>query len=125
LRKALLLLLLGTLSLPAWAERCIAVDGDTLVCNHQKVRLTNVYAPELNQPGGSAAKKRLQALVQNREVALRPHGKDRYGRLLAEAFVDGRRIEQGDIGARAGRGSGWGADRHQYVRYVQARKGPK
>jgi hypothetical protein len=110
---------------PCWAERCIAVDGDTLVCNRQKVRLTNVYAPEMNQAGGSAAKKRLQGLVQNREVALRPHGKDRYGRLLAEAFVDGRRIEQSDIGPRAGRGSGWGGDRHQYVRFVQARKGPK
>jgi hypothetical protein len=110
---------------PSWAERCIAVDGDTLVCNHQKVRLTNVYAPEMNQPGGSAAKRKLQTLVQNREVALRPHGKDRYGRLLAEAFVDGRRIEQGDIGPRAGRGSGWGAERHRYVRYVQERKGPK
>src|SRR5262249_60620704 len=51
-----------------WAERCIAIDGDTLVCNHQKVRLTNVYAAEMNQPGGSAAKKKLQALGQNRDV---------------------------------------------------------
>jgi endonuclease YncB( thermonuclease family) len=98
------------------------VDGDTLVCNHQKVRLTNVYAAEMNQPGGSAAKRRLQALVQNRDVALRPHGKDRYGRLLAEAFVDGRRIEQNDVGPRAGRGSTWGAERHRYVRSAQARK---
>ena len=36
-------------------ERCIAIDGDTLVCNHQKVRLTNVYAAELNQAGNSSA----------------------------------------------------------------------
>ena len=92
------------------------------MCNRQKVRLTNIYAAELNQPGGSAAKRRLQALVQNRDVALRPHGRDRFGRLLAEAFVDGRRIEQGDIGPRTGRGSTWGSDRHQYVRFVQARK---
>jgi nuclease-like protein len=106
----------------AWAERCLAVDGDSLVCNRVKVRLTNVYAAELNQPGGSAAKRRLQALVQGREVALRPHGHDRYGRLLAEAFVAGRRIEQSDIGPRAGRGSTWGSDRHQYIRFVQAKK---
>ena len=106
----------------AWAERCAAVDGDTLVCNYQKVRLTNVYAPEMNQPGGSAAKKKLQARVQNREVALRAHGKDRYGRVLAEVFVDGRRIEQTDIGPRGGRGSTWGSDRHVYVRFVQNRK---
>jgi endonuclease YncB( thermonuclease family) len=102
----------------AAAERCIAVDGDTLMCNRVKVRLTNVYAPEMNQPGGSAAKRKLQTLVQNREVALRTHGKDRYGRWLAEAFVDGRRIEQADIGPRAGRGSTYGGDRHVYVRIV-------
>ena len=106
----------------AWAERCLVVDGDSLVCNRVKVRLTNVYAAELNQPGGSAAKRRLQALVQGREVTLRSHGHDRYGRLLAEAFVDGRRIEQSDIGPRAGRGSTWGSDRHQYVRFVQGKK---
>jgi len=116
------LALLALLSNSAWAERCIAVDGDTLVCNHQKVRLTNVYAAEMNQPGGGAAKKKLQALVQNREVGLVTHGHDRYGRILAEVYVDGRRIEQVDIGPRAGRGSTWGAERHVYVRTVQAKK---
>jgi hypothetical protein len=113
--KALLfplcLLFAGTAS----AERCLAVDGDTLVCNRQKVRLTNVYAAELNQPGGSAAKRRLQAMVQGREVALRPYGHDRYGRLLAEVYINGRRIEQEDIGPRAGRGSTWHGYRHHWV----------
>lgn len=89
------------------------------------MRLTNVYAAEMNQAGGAAAKRRLQALVQHHEVALRTHGRDRYGRLLAEAFVEGRRIEQADIGPRAGRGSTWGNDRHHYVRLVQAKKIPK
>jgi hypothetical protein len=115
-------LLLCSAANAAWADRCIAVDGDTLVCNRQKVRLTNVYAPEMNQPGGSAAKKKLQARVQNREVALRTHGKDRYGRLLAEVFVDGRRVEQADVGPRGGRGSTWGSERHVYVRFVQSQK---
>lgn len=79
-------------------ERCIALDGDTLVCNRQKVRLVNVDAAELTQAGGAAAKRRLQALVRNRVVTLKPLGQDRYGRLLAEVYVDGRRIEQTDIG---------------------------
>ena len=113
---------LALLNNSAWAERCLAIDGDTLVCNHQKVRLTNVYAAEMNQPGGAAAKKKLQALVQNREVGLVTHGHDRYGRILAEVYVEGRRIEQADIGPRAGRGSTWGADRHVYVRTVQPKK---
>lgn len=79
-------------------EKCLAIDGDTLVCNRQKVRLVNVDAAELGRPGGAQAKRRLQGLVRGRIVVLKPYGKDRYGRLLAEAYVDGRRIEQADIG---------------------------
>jgi len=86
-------------------ERCLAIDGDTLVCNHRKIRLTNVYAAEMNEPGGSAAKKRMQALIKSGDVTLKPFGTDRYGRTLAEVYVNGRRIEQADIGPRAGRGS--------------------
>src|SRR5437764_8701718 len=95
-------------------ERCLAIDGDTLVCNHRKVRLTNVYAAELNQAGGYAAKRRLQLIVSSGEVVLRPYGQDRYGRTLAEVYVNGRRIEQADIGPRAGRGAEWNRDRHYY-----------
>ena len=115
-RRLAFALALCAASTIAHAERCIAIDGDTLVCNRQKVRLTNVYAPEMNQSGGAAAKRRLHALVKGREVRLRPHGQDRYGRLLAEAYVEGRRIEQSDVGPRAGRGSDRGSDRHQYLR---------
>lgn len=107
--------------LAAWAstsfagERCLAIDGDTLVCNRQKVRLTNVYAAELNEPGGHNAKRRLQSIISSGEVGLRPFGHDRYGRLLAEVYVNGRRIEQADIGPRAGRGSKWHGERHVVV----------
>lgn len=94
--------------------RCVAIDGDTLVCDRQKIRLTNVYAAELTEPGGTAAKRRLQAIVRGGEVNIRPHGRDRYGRILAEVYVNGRRIEQSDIGPRAGAGSQWSIDR-QYV----------
>jgi endonuclease YncB( thermonuclease family) len=93
-------------------ERCLAIDGDTLVCNRQKVRLTNVYAAELDQPGGSAAKQRLRAMISAGEVTLRALGTDRYGRVLAEVYVNGRRIEQSDIGPRAGRGAQWSGERH-------------
>jgi hypothetical protein len=111
--RALLLYIVALFAPGAFAgERCIAIDGDTLVCNRQKVRLTNVYAAELNQAGGAAAKRRLQGLIQSGEVALRPFGHDRYGRTLAEVYVNGRRIEQADIGPRAGRGAQWHAPRH-------------
>lgn len=103
------------------AARCIAIDGDTLVCNREKVRLTNVYAAELNQPGGYAAKRRLQMLLVSGEVFLRPLGHDRYGRTLAEAYVNGRRIEQSDIGPRMGRGAQWRGDRHRNFRIRRVR----
>ena len=92
--------------------RCIAIDGDTLVCDRQKIRLTNVYAAELNQPGGRVARQRMRTLLASGEITLRPFGTDRYGRTLAEVYVNGRRIEQSDIGPRAGRGAGWRYDRH-------------
>lgn len=117
-RTLLALALLGSLAAHA-GERCIAIDGDTLVCNHQKVRLTNVYAAELNQAGGAAAKRRLQALISRGEVTLRPYGQDRYGRTLAEVYVDARRIEQADIGPRAGRGAGWNGERHHHPRFLR------
>lgn len=107
--------LVAALALPLTCHagaRCLAIDGDTLVCDRQKVRLTNVYAAELNEPGGRAAKQRLRAMISSGEVLLRPLGTDRYGRLLAEVYVNGRRIEQSDIGPRAGRGAQWHIERH-------------
>ena len=97
-KKATLLLALLAPLLATAGERCLAIDGDTLVCNRQKVRLANVNAAELNRPGGKEAKRRLQGLVRGRTVTLKHYGKDRYGRLLAEVYVDGRRIEQADVG---------------------------
>ena len=113
--RAILFVLAAWVSSAFAGERCIAIDGDTLVCNRQKVRLTNVYAAELNEPGGSAAKRRMQAVITSGEVTMRTFGQDRYGRTLAEVFVNGRRIEQADIGPRAGRGSQWHSERHLWV----------
>src|SRR3954469_3809154 len=107
------MIVLTVCAAPAGA-RCLAIDGDTLVCDRQKIRLTNVYAAEMNEAGGAAAKKRLQAMISAGQVTLVPHGKDRYGRMLAEVYVNGRRIEQADIGPRAGRGSDWHGERHYY-----------
>ena len=115
MRNAFFLILSLLAPLCAAAERCIAVDGDTLVCNHKKIRLTNVYAPELNEPGGHAAKRRLNAVVKSGHVVLRPLGQDRYGRTLAEVYVNGRRVEQADIGPRGGRGAQYGVERHVFV----------
>jgi len=103
------------LAAPAALARCVAADGDSLVCDRKKIRIANVYAAEMGEKGGAAAKKRLQVLIAGKDVVLVPRGTDKYGRTLADVYVDGRQIQQSDIGPRGGRGSG--------VRH-QARKAP-
>ena len=73
LRTAMLsMLLIASAVIPATAvaETCAnarAVDGDTIRCaNGRKIRLKDVYAPELNQPGGRAAKERLGSAVNGK-----------------------------------------------------------
>ncbi len=87
------------------AATCRAIDGDTLICGRQKVRLANVYAAELSEPGGPDAKARLAALVRGAHVVISPVARDKYGRTVAQVSVGGRVISQSDIGARGGVGA--------------------
>ena len=84
--------------------RCRAVDGDTIRCGSERIRLRGVYAPELAEPGGAEARTRLQRRLDEGEVRLDRHGRDRYGRTRADVYVGGSRIEQRDIGPKGGRG---------------------
>ena len=88
-------LALAFVSAGASAEtRCRAVDGDTLRCGAERIRLRGIYAPELAEPGGAEARARLQRRLEEGEIRLDRRGRDRYG----------TRIEQRDIGPRGGRG---------------------
>jgi hypothetical protein len=114
------LLILLTLSWafnPLHAMTCRAVDGDTLACGKQRIRLADVYAAEINEPGGQDAKQRLSALVRGQNITLQPVAHDKYGRTVAQVFVNGRPITQTDIGPRAGRG----ADYKPYARTSKPR----
>ena len=85
--------------LSAAALTCIAVDGDTLRCGAERVRLIGIDAPEMPghcQPGrrcapgdGAASKAALQRLIAGRRVELERQGVDHYGRTLAQAFAGG------------------------------------
>ncbi len=88
----------------AQAQRCRALDGDSMQCGPERVRLYDVYAAEWDEPGGREAKRNLQRRLAEGEVRLVRHGQDRYGRTLADAYVNGRKIVQSDIGPRAGKG---------------------
>lgn len=76
---------------------CTAVDGDTLRCGAERVRLIGIDAPEL--PGHCAGARRcapgdpwaskaaLEQQVRGRWVRLDRRGTDHYGRTLAYPYV--------------------------------------
>jgi endonuclease YncB( thermonuclease family) len=71
------------------------VDGDTinvliLAKQQIRVRLAFVDAPEEGQAFGQRAKQAMSELVFGKDVKLRPHTIDRYGRLVARVFIDNR-----------------------------------
>ncbi len=78
------------------ALSCTVVDGDTLRCGAERVRLTGIDAPEMHgcpphrrcAPGdGKASKASLVRIINGRAVRLVRLGKDRYGRTLAVAYA--------------------------------------
>jgi len=107
-RFALAAFLVAAALLPAptdAANRCRALDGDTVRCGRERIRLRNAHAAERGQPGAEAERRALQRKLESGEVRIRRHGKDSYGRTLGDVYVNGRKVTQADIGPRGGRGS--------------------
>jgi endonuclease YncB( thermonuclease family) len=70
-------------------------DGNTvkvLVTDRQviRVRIAFIDSPEMHQAFGRRAKQAMSELVFGREGELHTHGFDRYGRMLAQVYVDGK-----------------------------------
>ena len=73
------------------------VDGDTLDLGGERVRISNIDAPEMppksrcpsEAEGALAASARLEQLVRQGPLTLERTGEDRYGRTLARVYVDG------------------------------------
>jgi micrococcal nuclease len=86
-------------------ERCRAIDGDTIRCGKERVRLQGIYAPELREPGGREARERLQRRLESGEVRIERRARDRYGRTVGDVYVGGARITQRDVGRRGGKGA--------------------
>lgn len=70
------------------------VDGDTIVLKGgEHVRVANLDAPELNQPGGQAAKKRLQkVLPRGQDVGLSQVLAKSYHRNIRRVTVKGKTV---------------------------------
>lgn len=83
------------------AVLCMVVgvtDGDTVTvrCRDQpqeKVRLSQIDAPERSQAFGHRAKEALSDLVYGKEVELQPLKLDRYGRTVGALSINGRNVE--------------------------------
>ncbi len=82
----------------AWGFVLEVLDGDTFTLDISSVRKDNAYtyndvervrlrsgsAPELNDPGGHAAREKLRQEIGGRRVRIDIYGRDIYRRLLAE-----------------------------------------
>tara|TARA_B100001146_G_C16045364_1_gene375454 strand:+ start:25 stop:513 length:489 start_codon:yes stop_codon:yes gene_type:complete len=82
------------------------IDGDTIVVNHQKIRLFGIDAPEISQicadntQMGRKAKTALIKLVKGRTVSCTGGQIDSYGRIIAQCFVYFTNQEYIDISAK-------------------------
>lgn len=80
-------LLLGALALTACDSvyDCRAIDGDTLDCGGERVRLIGIDAPEADTRDGPYARQVLSLIVLE-PVTIERRGEDRYGRTLAHVY---------------------------------------
>ena len=96
-----LLVSLAVIAGPALSasDTVVLVDGDTLKYQRETIRLIDIDTPESFHSRcehelalALAAKERLRQLVDAGQLTVERHGKDRYGRSLARALVDGRHV---------------------------------
>lgn len=78
--------------LDSW--QILVVGGDTFRYGLQRIRIRGIDAPELSEPGGVDAAKRLDELLKQGSVRMIPRGKDVYDRLVADIFVDGQNVAE-------------------------------
>lgn len=76
-----------------WGNVNHVIDGDTIQVTlrdgtRQTVRLWGVDAPEFDQPYGRQARMAVREIVSGEWVIVDPKGEDRWGRVIAEVFID-------------------------------------
>ena len=68
---------------------CFAVDGDSLRCGTERVRLLRIDSVERGEFGYDEARNHLATLIDGSKVYCVSKARDRYGRLLAECSSNG------------------------------------
>lgn len=108
MKKNVCIVLISVLTL--WAVtttltgKCVGVsDGDTIKVvvdgEQKKIRLYGIDCPESAQPWGKVAKKYASDFCYGKEVRLEVHDTDRYGRLVAEVFVEDESLNKSLVGS--------------------------
>ena len=84
-----------------FASHVTVIDGDTIKLGDIKIRFSGIDAPEIKQTCiasegkvacGKISKDTLIAKVTNNKISCTDEGKDVYGRVLGECFVNGESL---------------------------------
>lgn len=99
--------------------RATVTDGDTLTVAKKRIRLWGIDAPESAQqcstqnghlwPCGRRSAAALDGYLLDKTVRCRPKDTDRYGRVVAECFVQGQSVNRWMVH------SGWAVAYRQYA----------
>ena len=98
LSSTFVVLILTAPSLADFSGHVVSVlDGDTIEVLHnnraERIRLSGIDCPEKAQAYGQKAKHAASALTFGKDVTLRTHGTDKYGRTLADVLLpDGTNV---------------------------------
>ena len=86
-----------------FASHVTVVDGDTIKIGDVKIRFSGIDAPEINQTCvasegkvacGKISRDILITKVTNNKISCTDEGKDFYGRVLGECFVNGEALSK-------------------------------
>lgn len=78
--------------LDEWQIRLI--DGDTFAYGAERIRIRGIDTPEVSETGGFDASQRLDLLLREGPVMIIPQALDRYGRTLADVYVNDRNVAE-------------------------------
>ena len=86
-----------------FSSHVTVVDGDTIKLGDVKIRFSGIDAPEINQTCvasegkvacGKISRDMLITKVTNNKISCTDEGKDFYGRVLGECFVNGESLSR-------------------------------